>query len=173
VISDYFAETYRTIRLLRDSVVRVVAFNVVHNLLAGSSREQCIILLLFRHFSNELRTSMRYFGVTDARDASAGYIQPARRFDQLVPPRWKANKNFKSLSPQSCTACLSSGPLSCPLKAYVTWYGRPTPLPLKRRLPLRGLIAQDLPSNRDSAYQLEALCSVRRRQPESFSVCGG
>src|SRR5271166_4200827 len=48
----------KAIRLLKDSMVRVLVFDEVHNLLAGSPREQRVILQLFRHLSNELKASL-------------------------------------------------------------------------------------------------------------------
>ena len=62
------------IRLLEDSMVRVLVFDEVHNLLAGSPREQRVILQLFRHLSNELKASLVCLGVADARDAITGDV---------------------------------------------------------------------------------------------------
>jgi Bacterial TniB protein len=44
----------------------------VHNLLAGTPREQRVILQLMRYLSNELKASLVCLGVMDARDAIAG-----------------------------------------------------------------------------------------------------
>ena len=67
-------------------MVRVLVFDEVHNLLAGSPlAEQRVILQLFRHLSNELKASLVCLGVADARDAIAGDVQLARRLDQLRP----------------------------------------------------------------------------------------
>ena len=109
----------KAIRLLKDSMVRVLVFDEVHNLLAGSPREQRVILQLFRHLSNELKASLVCLGVADARDAIAGDVQLARRLDQLVLPRWKGDEDFKKWSPRSCAVCLSNAPPSCPRKACV------------------------------------------------------
>ena len=100
----------KAIRLLKDSMVRVLVFDEVHNLLAGSPREQRVILQLFRHLSNELKASLVCLGVADARDAIAGDVQLARRLDQLVLPRWKGDEEFQEM----VTAILRSLPLKRP-----------------------------------------------------------
>src|ERR1700678_516977 len=109
----------KAIRLLKDSMVRVLVFDEVHNLLAGSPREQRVILQLFRHLSNELKASLVCLGVADARDAIAGDVQLARRLDQLVLPRWKGDEEFQEMVTAICAACLSNAPPSCPRKASV------------------------------------------------------
>ena len=100
----------KAIRLLKDSMVRVLVFDEVHNLLAGSPREQRVILQLFRHLSNGLKASLVCLGVADARDAIAGDVQLARRLDQLVLPRWKGDEEFQEM----VTAILRSLPLKRP-----------------------------------------------------------
>ena len=100
----------KAIRLLKDSMVRVLVFDEVHNLLAGSSREQRVILQLSRHLSNELKASFVCLGVADARDAIAGDVQLARRLDQLVLPLWKGDEEFQEM----VTAILRSLPLKRP-----------------------------------------------------------
>lgn len=87
----------RTVRLLKQVDVRVLVFDEVHNLLAGSPREQRVMLQLFRFLSNELKASLVCLGVADAREAIAGDTQLARRLDQLALPRWKADEEFQAL----------------------------------------------------------------------------
>jgi hypothetical protein len=100
----------RTVLLLKDSSVRVLVIDEVHNLLAGTPREQRGILQLLRYLSNELRASLVCLGVTDARDAIAGDTQLSQRLDQIVLPRWKADEEFQEL----VTAILRSLPLKQP-----------------------------------------------------------
>jgi Cdc6-like AAA superfamily ATPase len=100
----------RTVLLLKNSNVRVLVFDEIHNLLAGTAREQRVILQLLRYLSNELKASLVCLGVTDARDAIAGDTQLARRLDQVVLPRWRADEEFQEL----VTAILRSLPLKRP-----------------------------------------------------------
>ena len=76
----------RTVLLLKSSNVRVLIIDEVHNLLAGTTREQRVILHLMRYLSNELKASLVCLGVMDARDAIAGDTQLSRRLDQIVLP---------------------------------------------------------------------------------------
>ena len=76
----------RTVLLLKSSNVRVLIIDEVHNFLAGTPREQRVILHLMRYLSNELKASLVCLGVMDARDAIAGDTQLSRRLDQIVLP---------------------------------------------------------------------------------------
>ena len=100
----------RALTLLKQLKVRVIVIDEVHNLLAGSPREQRVILQLFRHLSNELKASLVCLGTADAREAIAGDTQLARRLDQITLPRWKADEEFQSL----VVAILRSLPLRRP-----------------------------------------------------------
>ena len=100
----------RALALLKQLKVRVIVIDEVHNLLAGSAREQRVMLQLFRHLSNELKASLVCLGIADAREAIAGDTQLARRLDQLALPRWKADEEFQTL----VVAILRSLPLRRP-----------------------------------------------------------
>jgi hypothetical protein len=86
----------RALLILKQLKVRVIVIDEV--LLAGSPREQRVILQLFRHLSNELKASLVFLGIADAREAIAGDTQFSRRLDQMVLPRWKADDEFQSLA---------------------------------------------------------------------------
>jgi hypothetical protein len=100
----------RTVLLLKSSNVRVLIIDEGHNLLAGTPREQRVILQLMRYLSNELKASLVCLGVMDARDAIAGDTQLSRRLDQIMLPRWKADEEFQEL----VTAILRSLPIKQP-----------------------------------------------------------
>lgn len=69
----------------------------MHNILAGTYREQRIVLNTLRFLSNRLQISLVCFGVNDAREAIGGDVQLARRFDQFTVSRWAANEQFEML----------------------------------------------------------------------------
>jgi hypothetical protein len=110
----------RTLKVLKQVEVRVLVFDEVHSLLAGSPREQRVILQLFRFLSNELKASLVCLGIADAREAIAGDTQLVRRLDQLALPRWRADEEFQAL----VTAVLRSVPLRRPssLPAQSLWH---------------------------------------------------
>jgi len=63
--------------------------------------------------SNELKASLVFLGIADAREAIAGDTQLSRRLDQKALPRWKADDEFQCL----VVAILRSLPLRRPLLA--------------------------------------------------------
>lgn len=85
------------VSLLKAIGTQVLVIDEVHNILAGTHREQRIVLNALRFLSNELRMSLVCFGVTDAREAINGDVQLARRFDELTLPRWLATAQYEAL----------------------------------------------------------------------------
>jgi hypothetical protein len=85
------------INTLRDIGVQILVLDEIHNILAGSWREQRIVLNTLRFLSNELKLSLVCFGIMEARDAINGDVQLARRFDAVTLPRWTAGKEFEQL----------------------------------------------------------------------------
>ena len=77
--------------------VQVLVLDEIHNLLAGSWREQRVILNTLRFLSNQLKISLVCFGISEARQAIGGDVQLARRLDVINLPRWTANKEFEQL----------------------------------------------------------------------------
>lgn len=77
--------------------MQVLVIDEVHNILAGSHREQCIVLNTLRFLSNRLQISLVCFGVNEAREAIGGDVQLARRFEQFTLNRWAANEQFETL----------------------------------------------------------------------------
>lgn len=82
----------------------------IHNILAGSYREQRVVLNTLRFLSNRLQISLVCFGVMDAREAISGDVQLARRFGELTLNRWAANEQFEAL----VTSILRNMPLRRP-----------------------------------------------------------
>jgi hypothetical protein len=85
------------VRLLRDIGVQVLVLDEIHNILAGSWREQRVIFNTLRYLGNELKVSLVCFGIMEARQAINGDVQLARRFDAVTLPRWTAGKEFEQL----------------------------------------------------------------------------
>jgi Bacterial TniB protein len=85
------------LRIMEAIGVQVLVIDEVHNILAGSHREQRIVLNTLRFLSNRLRISLVCFGVNEAREAIGGDVQLARRFEQLTLGRWAANEQFEAL----------------------------------------------------------------------------
>ncbi|MBA1159076.1 TniB family NTP-binding protein [Microvirga mediterraneensis] len=86
-----------TVRLLRAVGVQVLLIDEVHNILAGTWREQRVMLNTLRYLSNELKLSLVCVGIAEAREAINGDVQLARRFDVMTLLRWSANEEFEQL----------------------------------------------------------------------------
>ena len=84
-------------RIMEAIGVQVLVIDEVHNILAGTYREQRIDLNTLRFLSNRLQISLVCFGVNDAREAIGGDVQLARRFEQFTLSRWDANEQFEIL----------------------------------------------------------------------------
>ena len=85
------------LRIMEAIGVQVLVIDEVHNILAGTYREQRVVLNTLRFLSNRLQISLVCFGVNDAREAIGGDVQLARRFEQFTLSRWAANEQFETL----------------------------------------------------------------------------
>ncbi len=85
------------LRLLSAVGLQVLVIDEVHNILAGSHRDQRVVLNTLRYLSNRLQISLVCFGVMDAREAISGDVQLARRFEEFSINRWAANEQFETL----------------------------------------------------------------------------
>ena len=88
---------FAVVRLLKAIGLQVLVIDEVHNILAGTARDQRIVLNTLRYLSNELNISLVCFGVTDAREAISGDAQLARRFDEMTLTRWSSTAAFEEL----------------------------------------------------------------------------
>jgi hypothetical protein len=75
----------------------VLLLDEIHNILAGTFREQRVVLNTLRYLSNELQISLVCFGVNEAKEAISGDVQLARRFEEYPLPRWSAEESFEQL----------------------------------------------------------------------------
>ena len=82
---------------LRDLGLRMIMIDEVHNLLAGTHREQRRFLNVLRYLSNELEASLVCLGVSEAVDAIRGDVQLARRLDEHHLPNWRDDAEFSDM----------------------------------------------------------------------------
>ena len=87
----------RALNHLRDMDLRMIMIDEVHNLLAGSYREQRRFLNMLRFLANDLCASLVVFGVNEAVDAIRGDEQLARRLDEHFLPLWEDDVEFSRL----------------------------------------------------------------------------
>ena len=85
------------LRIMEAIGVQVLVIDEVHNILAGSYREQRVVLNTLQFWSNRLQISLVCFGVNEAREAISGDVQLARRFEQFTLNRWAADEQFEAL----------------------------------------------------------------------------
>ncbi|TWC78348.1 TniB protein [Rhizobium sp. SJZ105] len=95
--SDIAQMEQAALRIMQAIGVQVLVIDEVHNILAGTYREQRIVLNTLRFLSNRLQISLVCFGVNDAREAIGGDVQLARRFEQFTLSRWAANEQLELL----------------------------------------------------------------------------
>ena len=87
----------RALGYLRDMDLKMFMIDEVHNLLAGSYREQRRFLNMLRFLANDLCASLVVFGVNEALDAIRGDDQLARRLDEHFLPLWEDDVEFSRL----------------------------------------------------------------------------
>lgn len=95
--ADFAQMEQAALRIMEAVGMQVLVIDEVHNILAGTYREQGIVLNTLRFLSNRLQISLVCFGVNDAREAIGGDVPLARRFDQFTLSRWAANEQFEML----------------------------------------------------------------------------
>jgi hypothetical protein len=78
--------------LLQRLRVRLVVIDEVHNLLAGSQREQRRALNVLKTLANVLQAVVVAVGTGDALLAIQTDAQVARRFEPLELPRWRESE---------------------------------------------------------------------------------
>ncbi len=94
--SDRLANVEQTaLALLHKIGPRMIVVDEVHNLLAGSAREQRAALNLLKFLSNQLRCAVVVVGTRDALAAMQSDEQIVSRFPGLELPRWRENEDFR------------------------------------------------------------------------------
>ena len=87
----------RALSHLREMDLKMIMIDEVHNLLAGTFREQRRFLNMLRFLTNDLKVSLVVFGVNEAVDAIRGDDQLARRLDEHYLPLWEDDVEFSRL----------------------------------------------------------------------------
>ena len=88
---------HRIRTLARQLEVRMLVIDEVHNLLAGTFREQRILLNAIRFLANDLRISLVCVGTYEANQALMTDQQLADRFEAAELPPWENDAAFQQL----------------------------------------------------------------------------
>ncbi len=86
---------YRALNMLRQYQPAMIIVDEVHNLLAGTAREQRASLNLLKFLSNDLKCYIVALGTRDALAAIQSDDQIASRLPAVELPRWKQNDDFR------------------------------------------------------------------------------
>ena len=89
--------TQRIRSLARQLDVRMLVIDEIHSLLAGSYREQRIILNTIRFLANDLRIPLVCAGTEEAKQALMTDQQLADRFEAVELPAWDDDHAFQQL----------------------------------------------------------------------------
>jgi hypothetical protein len=82
------------LRVVKALSPNTIVIDEVHNLIAGSFREQRRALNLLKFLANELHVSIVACGTADALHAMQSDLQVASRFEPFQLPRWNENREF-------------------------------------------------------------------------------
>lgn len=109
------------LRLLRAIDPQMLVIDEVHNLLAGTSREQRRTLNLLKFLANQLRIPLVCLGTDDALRAMQSDPQIASRFEPFHLPRWREDEAFRSLLATLEAALPLRKPSNLGQKPVVEW----------------------------------------------------
>lgn len=85
------------VRMLRETGVRILVIDEVHNLLSGSRVQQRRLLNLLRWLGNELQIPLVAVGTTEALHAVQSDDQLANRFEPMGLPPWRHGEEYRQL----------------------------------------------------------------------------
>jgi hypothetical protein len=105
-----------TLGLLRETGVRMLVIDELHNVLAGTVPQRREFLNLLRFLGNELKIPLVGVGTRDAYLAIRSDDQLENRFSPFVLPRWQAGEEAYSLLASFATAfpLRSPSPIAAP-----------------------------------------------------------
>ena len=85
------------VRMLRETGVRILVIDEVHNLLSGSRVQQRRLLNLLRWLGNELQIPLVAVGTVEALHAVQSDDQLANRFEPMGLPPWRHGEEYRQL----------------------------------------------------------------------------
>jgi hypothetical protein len=85
------------LRMMRETQVRVLVIDEVHNILSGSRLQQRRLLNLLRWLGNELQISLIAVGTAEALHAVQSDDQLANRFEPVGLPPWRPGTEYEQL----------------------------------------------------------------------------
>lgn len=91
------AKRARVIRVLTQIGLKVLCLDELHNSLAGSSVKQQQFLNTLKYLGNELKISFIASGTEDLLRAVSVDNQIQNRFEPILLPKWKMNRDFLQL----------------------------------------------------------------------------
>lgn len=91
------AKRARVVEVLGKLGVKILCIDELHNSLAGSSVRQQQFLNTIKYLGNELRISFVASGTEDLLRATSVDSQIQNRFEPILLPKWRLNKEFKQL----------------------------------------------------------------------------
>jgi hypothetical protein len=98
LLSDRVAKRQdAAVRMLRETSVRVLIVDEVHNLLSGSRLHQRRLLNLLRWLGNELQIPLVAVGTAEALHAVQSDDQLANRFEPVGLPPWRTGEEYRQL----------------------------------------------------------------------------
>ena len=98
MLSDRVAKCQEAaMRLMRETAVRLLIIDDVHNLLSGSRLYQRRLLNLLRWLGNELQIPLVAVGTAEALHAIQSDDQLANRFEPIGLPPWRDGEEYRSL----------------------------------------------------------------------------
>jgi hypothetical protein len=85
------------LRMMRETQVRILVIDEVHNILSGSRLQQRRLLNLLRWLGNELQISLIAVGTAEALHAVQSDDQLANRFEPVGLPPWREGSEYQQL----------------------------------------------------------------------------
>lgn len=87
----------QVLRILKQTNVRLLIIDEVHNLITGPVNKQRLFLNVLKYLSNDLQIPLVGLGTKDALRAIQADPQLANRFEPVALPRWRLDRDFLML----------------------------------------------------------------------------